>query len=69
MTLRDTLLRWLPADSRAGVARRVAVVWAAALFIAVFQWLMRAQEQPKPFAHALVYSCTAIGDAYAGHST
>lgn len=57
MTLRDTLLRWLPADSRAGVARRVAVVWAAALFIAVFQWLMRAQEQPPPpLARSLVYS-------------
>lgn len=54
MTLRDTLLRWLPADSRAGVARRAWVVWGVALLIALFQWLGRPQEHPLD--RSLVYS-------------
>jgi len=49
-----TLLRWLPADSRAGVARRAFIVWGVALLIAVLQWLMRPQEHPMD--RSLVYS-------------
>lgn len=55
MTLRDTLLRWLPADSRAGVARRALVVGGMALVIALFQWAMRPDEHPLD--RSLVYSC------------
>ena len=54
MTLRDTLLRWLPADSRAGVARRAAVVWGVALLIALFQWATRPAEHALD--RSLVYS-------------
>ncbi len=54
MTPTDTLLRWLPADSRAGVARRAVVVWGMALVIALFQWITRPQEHMLD--RSLVYS-------------
>lgn len=54
MTRRDTLLRWLPADSRSGVARRAVVVWGVALGIALFQWATRPGEHALD--RSLVYS-------------
>lgn len=53
-TATHALLRWLPADSRAGVCRRFVVVWAVAFFVGLLQWLMGPYEQP--FAASLVYS-------------
>ena len=53
-SLANVLLRWLPPDSRASVARRALIVWGVALFIAVFQWLTGPQEHPLPAS--LVYS-------------
>jgi len=50
----NTLLRGLPAHSRAGVAQRALIVWLVALFIAVFQWVASPQEHP--LSYALVYS-------------
>ncbi|MCU0925164.1 MAG: sensor histidine kinase [Hydrogenophaga sp.] len=47
-------LRWLPADSRSGLRKRLAIVWAVALFIALYQWL--AASQSKDLSVALVYS-------------
>jgi hypothetical protein len=54
MTLTHSLLRWLPADSRPGVAQRLRVVWGVALLIALFQWFTRQQEHPLD--RSLVYS-------------
>ena len=54
MILRDTLLRWLPADSRIGVVQRATVVWGVALVIALFQWISRPDDHPLD--RSLVYS-------------
>ena len=54
MNLSDTLLRWLPADCRAGVATRGLIVWGVALFIALLQWVTKPQEHP--LMQSLVYS-------------
>lgn len=54
MTTLDTLLHWLPADSRVGVARRLGLVWTVAFFIAVYQWLTGSQS--GRFDASLVYS-------------
>jgi signal transduction histidine kinase len=52
--LANALLRWLPPDSRASVARRALIVWCVALFIAVLQWIARPQEHA--LVNSLVYS-------------
>jgi signal transduction histidine kinase len=54
MTLSNRLLRWLPADSRSGVAQRLRVVWGVALLIAVLQWMYSPQEHRLD--RSLVYS-------------
>jgi len=54
VTLLDTLLRWLPADSRVGVARRLGVVWTVAFLISGYQWLTGSQS--GRFDVSLVYS-------------
>lgn len=54
MNLTNTLLRWLPADSRAGVVRRALIVWGVALCIAVFRWIASPQEHQ--LLKSLVYS-------------
>lgn len=50
----DFLLRWLPADSRAGVARRGLIVWGVAFLIAAYQAV--SQPHLHPWAPSLVYS-------------
>ena len=54
MNLTDTLLRWLPPASRAGVVRRGLVVWGVAPLIAFFLWISSPQEHP--IAGSLVYT-------------
>ena len=56
MTLRpdSALLRWLPPDSRRGVAQRMGIVWAVALLIALFQW--GSGHKNHSLDAALVYS-------------
>ena len=48
------LLRWLPADTHAGLLRRLAIVRAVALLIALAQWLGKADG--TTLDRALVYS-------------
>ncbi len=48
-------LRWLPADSRAGVQRRALIVWGVAAVIAVVQHALSPKEHPL-LSHSLVYS-------------
>ena len=48
------LLHWLPAATHAGLLRRLAIVWAVALLIALAQWLSKSQT--TALAHSLVYS-------------
>jgi hypothetical protein len=54
----DFLLRWLPADSRAGVVRRGVIVWIVAFFIAIaIAWFMAPSgDQGPPWGASLVYS-------------
>lgn len=47
-------LRWLPADSRAGVQRRAFIVWGVAAVIALLQWLLTPEQHPWDVS--LVYS-------------
>lgn len=46
--------RWLPAETHAGLLRRLAIVWAVALVIALAQWLGKADAQS--LGTSLVYS-------------
>jgi hypothetical protein len=39
MTFRDTLLRWLPADSLPGMRQRLTIVVGVTLLVAVYNWL------------------------------
>ena len=48
-------LRWLPADSRAGVQRRALIVWGVAAVIAGVQHGLSPHEHPR-LSHSLVYS-------------
>ena len=54
MTYRDTLLRWLPADSRAGMRQRLAMVAGVTLLVAVYNWLT--SSPGARFDVSLVYS-------------
>lgn len=47
-------LRWLPADSRAGVQRRALIVWGVAAVIALLQTLFSPAQHP--LGASLVYS-------------
>ncbi len=47
-------LRWLPADSRAGVQRRALIVWAVAAVIALLQSFFNPEQHP--LTASLVYS-------------
>ena len=47
-------LRWLPADSRAGVQRRALIVWGVAAAIALLQSFFSPEQHP--LAASLVYS-------------
>ena len=47
-------LRWLPADSRAGVQRRALIVWGVAAVIALLQSFFSPEQHP--LAASLVYS-------------
>ena len=47
-------LRWLPADSRAGLRRRFLIVWAVAAVIALLQRYVNPAQHPLD--QALVYS-------------
>jgi hypothetical protein len=47
-------LRWLPADAHAGLLRRLAIVWAVALLIALAQWL--GKTDGTALSRSLVYS-------------
>ena len=47
-------LRWLPADSRAGVQRRALIVWGVAAAIALLQNFFSPEQHP--LAASLVYS-------------
>ena len=46
--------RWLPADTHAGLLRRMAIVWAVALVIALAQWL--GKTDGTALSRSLVYS-------------
>ena len=48
------LHRWLPAETHAGLLRRMAIVWAVALVIALAQWLSKAEGHA--LTTSLVYS-------------
>ncbi|WP_291010505.1 histidine kinase [Hydrogenophaga sp.] len=56
MSPTTTLLRhWLPADTHKGLMRRMLIVWAVALLIALAQWLSKSETHALD--RSLVYSC------------
>jgi len=50
----NPITRWLPADTHAGLLRRLAIVWAVALLIALAQWL--GKTDGAALDRSLVYS-------------
>lgn len=50
----NPITRWLPAETRAGLVRRLAIVWAVALLIALAQWL--GKTDGAALDRSLVYS-------------
>jgi signal transduction histidine kinase len=50
----NPMSRWLPADTHAGLLRRLAIVWAVALLIALAQWLGKTDN--PALDRSLVYS-------------
>ena len=50
----NPITRWLPADTHAGLLRRLAIVWTVALLIALAQWL--GKTDGTALDRSLVYS-------------
>ena len=59
MTFRNTLLRWLPADSRPGLRQRLGLVSGGTFVIAIYIWLTGSPN--ARFDVSLVYSVAISG--------